>query len=46
MEAVRVAEKVMSKKIGIDDSEFITKSPSKVASVMPAALPEDANEFQ
>jgi hypothetical protein len=33
MEAVKVAEKVMSKKIGIDDSEFVTNSPTKVASV-------------
>lgn len=36
MEAVKVAERMMSKKINIDDSEFVNKSPSRVASVMPA----------
>jgi len=45
MEAVKVAEKMMSKKMGFDDSEFVSKSPSKVTSVMPAEVPQNANEF-
>lgn len=48
MEAVKIAEKMMSKKMGdpINDSEFASIPPSKVAAVKPVNLADALNDQQ
>jgi len=43
MEAVKVAEKIMTKKADIDESEFMSNSTGKVN---PAPAPKSANEVK
>jgi len=48
MEAVKIAEKMMSKKMGdpINDSEFASIPPRKIAAVKPVNLADALNNQQ